>query len=264
MEGTAECAAASGRLLDWYLAGADAGARMLYPEQGAAAGAGVGAGGLRDRCRGTGLARPGARRPHRGRQAGRRPAGDEAGAWLLADTLRGYFWLRMCTAEWLSVSDAGLAAAREAGTRPGKPPRELCLADLHRLQGGYEVAIEHYSRATALARQGGWHDGESALLTNLGTAYFWLGRLSAAADHWQQGLELATRTGRTAGSAATLGNLGLVYWLQGDLERAAEHHGRALATCSGNSAPARTRRSTWRTSARHTTCWVASTPPTTT
>ena len=36
-------------------------------------------------------------------------------AWLLTDALRGCYWLRRHTAEWLAVARVGLAAARDPG-----------------------------------------------------------------------------------------------------------------------------------------------------
>ncbi|MGW4213842.1 AfsR/SARP family transcriptional regulator [Lentzea sp. NPDC004789] len=150
-------------------------------------------------------------------------------AWQLTASLRLYFWLRMCTVEWLAVATAGLDAATAAGDLPGQAAATLCLADLHRLHGRYRVAIDHYTRAAALARSGGWLDGAAVALSNLGTAHFWLGDLAQAEVHYRQGLDVAVRTGRVAGESNTLGNLGLVYELQGELGRAVEHHGRALA-----------------------------------
>jgi DNA-binding SARP family transcriptional activator/tetratricopeptide (TPR) repeat protein len=161
-----------------------------------------------------------------------RPAADHSPAriaWQLTASLRLYFWRRMCTVEWLAIATAGLDAATAAGDLPGQAAATLCLADLHRLRGRYRVAIDHYTRAAALARSGGWLDGAAVALSNLGTAHFWLGDLAQAAEHYRQGLDVAVSTGRVAGEANTLGNLGLVYELQGELGRAVEHHGRALA-----------------------------------
>ncbi|HYS35434.1 MAG TPA: BTAD domain-containing putative transcriptional regulator [Pseudonocardiaceae bacterium] len=229
VESAAEREAATGRLLNWYLRGTDAAARTLYPDK--------------QRLPIPVSPRPAFRtdaealawldgeRPGlvaAARLALEQPATRKT-AWLLTDSLRGYFWRRMCTVEWLAIAEAGLAAARSASYQVGQAVAELCLADLHRLQGRYEVAIGHYTQAASLARTGGWDAGEGILLNSLGVAHFWLGQLPQAADFWQQRLDVATRTGHRVGAAATFGNLGLVYWLQGELDRAAEHHARALA-----------------------------------
>ncbi len=151
-----------------------------------------------------------------------------AAAWVIADALRGYFWLRMYTLDWLDVAVAGLAAATAAGDLAGQAAARLSLGDVHGRQGRYDEAIAHYRRALELNRACGWTDGESAALGNLGNVYWWAGRLPEAADHYAQALALAEATGRVAGQAVNLGNLGAVYWDLGDLERSADHHRRAL------------------------------------
>jgi DNA-binding SARP family transcriptional activator/tetratricopeptide (TPR) repeat protein len=151
-----------------------------------------------------------------------------AAAWMIADALRGYFWLRMYTLDWLDVAAAGLAAATTAGDLAGQAAAQLSLGDVHGRQGRYDDAIAHYRQALQLNRDCGWTDGESAALGNLGNVYWWAGRLPEAADHYAQALALAEATGRVAGQAVNLGNLGAVYWDLGDLERSAEHHRRAL------------------------------------
>ncbi|WP_328475066.1 tetratricopeptide repeat protein [Actinoplanes sp. NBC_00393] len=151
-----------------------------------------------------------------------------AAAWIIADALRGYFWLRMYTLDWLDVATAALAAATTAGDLAGQAAARLSLGDVHGRQGRYDEAIEHYRQAVQLNRACGWTDGESAALGNLGNVYWWAGRLPEAAEHYAQALALAEATGRVAGQAVNLGNLGAVYWDLGDLERSAEHHHRAL------------------------------------
>jgi tetratricopeptide (TPR) repeat protein len=150
-------------------------------------------------------------------------------AWLLADVLRGYFWLRMDTVAWLSVAHAGLRAATAAGSELGQAAAHLSLADVRRCQGRYEQAIEHYAEAATLSERAGWPEGQAGALGNLGSAYFWLGRLNEAADRYAEALEMARREGRLSAQAIRLGNLGLVYWLLGRLEDAADHQRQALA-----------------------------------
>ncbi|MFD9700044.1 BTAD domain-containing putative transcriptional regulator [Lentzea sp. NPDC059081] len=208
-----------GPLFDFYLRGVDACARTLYPEkvrlplpEAPALATAAEALAWLDTERANLVAAA---------QHGPPPV-----AWLLADSLRGYFWLRMCTVEWQAIAAAALAAAGDDPTAVAAA--ELCAADLHRLLGHYDVAIGHYTTSADAAETAGWLEGATAALSNLGTAYFWQGRLPEAAERYRQGLETALRTGRLAGAASTLGNLGLVHQLQGDLDRAAEHHLRAL------------------------------------
>jgi DNA-binding SARP family transcriptional activator/Tfp pilus assembly protein PilF len=149
-------------------------------------------------------------------------------AWLLADALRGYFWLRMYGLDWLEVASAGLAAATAAGDVAGQAAAHLSLGDLHSRQARYDTAIDHYGEAVVLNRQIGWTDGESAALGCLGNVRRWAGDLPAAAEHYAQALALAERTGRVGGQAANLANLGVVNADLGQLARSADYYRRAL------------------------------------
>jgi DNA-binding SARP family transcriptional activator/tetratricopeptide (TPR) repeat protein len=149
-------------------------------------------------------------------------------AWLLADALRGYYWLGVDFVEWEVIASAGLAAADRAGATAGRAATELSLADLCRTRGRSAEAIDHYRQAVAHAAAAGWSDGEGSALGNLGSAYFWRGELSDAAAYYQRAYEFAVRTGRVGGQGVRLGNLGLVSFLLGDLTDAADYHARAL------------------------------------
>ena len=155
--------------------------------------------------------------------------GLQAAAWLLADSLRGYFWLRMHTVDWLTVARAGLAAAEADGDLRGQAAARLSLADLHNRQGRYQQAVEHYSRASRLARESGWPEGESTTPSNLGIVYWQSGRLREAADHLTRALEIDRETGWLAGQAVKHGNLGNLYLELGSLPEATDHLTQALA-----------------------------------
>jgi tetratricopeptide (TPR) repeat protein len=224
--------AALGRLLDWYLQVADAAARLLYPEK-------------------TRLPLPPLEiQPPQVSFADRAHAlawldaersnlvaavqyaaahGPRPAAWLIADTLRGYFVLGRFPAEWLAVARAGLAAA-EADDQPrAQAAAYLSLADLGVAQSRYEQATRDYLRALPLARRSGWLHGEAAALGSLGMVYQQSGRLQEASQHHARALALDGQTGCLAGQAVNLGNLGLVSWLMGRLEQAADYDLRALA-----------------------------------
>jgi DNA-binding SARP family transcriptional activator len=219
--------AALGRLYDHYLRTADAAARLLYPQHlrlpptvapldlfadDTAASAWLDA----ERANLVATVRHTA-------TFGPRPV-----AWLLADTLRGYFWLRMHPVDWQTVAYAGLAAA-EADREPrAQAAALLSLATLQWRQSRYRRAIEYYTRALDLAREAQWLDGESSALGNLGVVYRLSGRSEQAVTCHVQALDIARRTGRLPGQAMNLANLGLLYWDLGELERAAEHHTEAL------------------------------------
>jgi DNA-binding SARP family transcriptional activator/Tfp pilus assembly protein PilF len=224
--------AATGRLYDWYLHAVDAAARLLYPEK------------LRLPLPPTETKRPSAtfddharaltwldaERPNlvaivsHAAEHGPRPV-----AWLLADALRGYCWLRMHTVDWLAVAHAALTAAEADGDLRAQAAAQLSIADAHERQSQSHRAIDHYTRALILNRQTRWPEGQIAVLGNLGNAYWRSGRLQEAADHYTQALTIARQTGWLAGQAVRLGNLGIVYHDLGRLQQAADHYTQALA-----------------------------------
>ncbi|MFJ7213359.1 tetratricopeptide repeat protein [Amycolatopsis sp. NPDC098790] len=211
------------RLYDWYLRTVDAAARLLYPhmlrlplpETGTPfAGLGEAANWL-DAERGNLVAAI--------RAAGPRPR-----AWLLADALRGYFWMGMRRVEWAAAAEAGLAAAEAAGDARACAVSRLSLADLNFRQGRYRPAVRHYTAALLLARRAGWAEAQAAVLGNLGCVYWQSGRLAAAASRFERGLALSRRLGQVAGEAVAFANLGLVHWEMGRLAAAADHYAQAL------------------------------------
>ncbi|MFI5592008.1 BTAD domain-containing putative transcriptional regulator [Amycolatopsis sp. NPDC051758] len=216
------------RLFDWYLGAVDGAARLLYPHM------------LRlpvPETRGpagiTELAEASAwLDAERGNlvAAVRHAAhsGPAPMAWLLADALRGYFWVCMRRVEWLATAEAGLAAAEAAGDPRAQAATRLSLADLHFRQGRYRPAVRHYTAALLFARQAGWVEAQAAVLGNLGCVYWQSGRLADAASRFERGLALSRRTGQPAGEAVAFGNLGLVHWEMGRLARAADHYAQAL------------------------------------
>jgi tetratricopeptide (TPR) repeat protein/transcriptional regulator with XRE-family HTH domain len=233
----AERDAAVGRLLGWYLHAADAAARELYPQMlrlsvaaavvapgSARPGPGPGAGGRAGALAWLDRERPNlvAAVQHAARH------GPWSLAWLLADTLRGYFWLRRHTVDWLAVGRAGLDAARRGGDAAAQTLMRLSLGDAHASIGQYAEAIEHYAAGLAMARQAGWTDCQAAMLGNLGLLYWEIGDPRKAADHQTQALALYRRTGRVAGLAATLGNLAVAERALGELRQAAEHQAQSL------------------------------------
>ena len=156
-------------------------------------------------------------------ERGPRPA-----AWLLADALRGYFWVRGHTFDWLEVARCGLAAAQAEGDQQGRASAELSLANAYLGLTRYDEAVAHSEMAARLAQDSGWLEGNAAALGNVGLAYWQLGRLTDAAERYRQALEVNRRIGRLTGLAINLSNLGIVYRELGRLELAVEHSTEAL------------------------------------
>jgi DNA-binding SARP family transcriptional activator/tetratricopeptide (TPR) repeat protein len=222
--------AAAGRLFDHYVAGADAAAKVLYPQM----------------LRLSSEAKP----------AEETTAGDpeEASAWLdaeranlvavvrhtaehgpwpvawrLSDTLRMYFYLRMHAIDWLAVATAGLAAATADDNPQAQAAAHHSLALLYGRQSRFDQAIRHYDQAIDLARRAGWLDGEATAHNNLGIVYANTGRPRQAADHYARTLVIKRRADHASGEAAALGNLGALSAELGRLPEAVEHSTQALA-----------------------------------
>ncbi len=87
-------------------------------------------------------------------------------AWLLADSLRAYFDLRKHIMEWETVARAGLAAATTQQDARAQLACEVSLAVIHDRRGLPRLAIDHYTRVLALARQTGWLSAQAATLDN--------------------------------------------------------------------------------------------------
>jgi DNA-binding SARP family transcriptional activator/tetratricopeptide (TPR) repeat protein/DNA-binding XRE family transcriptional regulator len=232
--GPSERDAALGRLLDWYLRTTDSAARLLYPGMlrlplgSRPGGDTASAAGFADAA--TAVAWLDAERANLVAAVQHAAEhGPQLAAWLLADALRGYFWLRRWTVEWAVAAGAGLAAAERAGDLPAQAAGQLSLGGASQTMGNHPQAVHHYTRALTLARQAGWTDGHANALSNLGVVHWWSGNLRQAADHHAQALTLSRQTGRLGGQANTLLNLGLVQRDLGRLQEAAGHQTQAVA-----------------------------------
>src|SRR5439155_10748671 len=142
-DGTRERAAALERLLDWYLCAADRAAALLYPgmlrlplpamepvptvEFGAPAEAVA--------WLDTELANLIAAVQHAAEH------GPHRTSWLLADSLRGYFWLRRSTVDWLEIAGAARSAAERAGDVRAQAAAEHGLGGAYQGAGRYQEAI---------------------------------------------------------------------------------------------------------------------------
>ncbi|MBP2330477.1 DNA-binding SARP family transcriptional activator/tetratricopeptide (TPR) repeat protein [Kibdelosporangium banguiense] len=196
------------RLLSHYLASADAAARMLYPEKLRLPVPAHDPVSFEDHAQAMAWL-DGERRNLVAAIRFAAGNGRRAIACLLADTLRGYFDIRMYTVDWLAVAQIGLNCA-EPGDGRAQAAAQLSLALLAWKQSRHDQAVEHYTHALALTQSVGWLAGHGAALGNLGKVYADLGRLELAAEHHAQALAIDRRTGELTAQAIKLGNLGEV------------------------------------------------------
>ncbi|MEV8634547.1 tetratricopeptide repeat protein [Streptosporangium sp. NPDC051023] len=152
-------------------------------------------------------------------------------AWLIADTLRGYFFMRHSSVDWATVAEAGLAAAEAEGDRKAQAVLQLSLAGLHGFQGRQRQAIRHYTLSLELAERARWREGQAAVLGNLGVTHADLGMLAQASDYLRRAFDLNLALGSEERQAVNLGNLGCVYLEMGRLAQAADCLDRSLAVC---------------------------------
>jgi tetratricopeptide (TPR) repeat protein/transcriptional regulator with XRE-family HTH domain len=150
-------------------------------------------------------------------------------AWLLADTLRSYFWMRMHLVDWVHAARTALAAAEAEGALVAQAAALLSLGDAYGRQGRNSDSIGYYLRALELSRRAGWSAGEAALGVCLGSSYRAVGRLAEAVSRLRRALDLYRESGARYGEAVALGCLGRTYHQMGRLSEAARNHHRALA-----------------------------------
>ncbi|HEY0803556.1 MAG TPA: BTAD domain-containing putative transcriptional regulator [Pseudonocardiaceae bacterium] len=158
-------------------------------------------------------------------------------AWRLADLLRGYFWLRRCTAEWLSAAGDALRAAQADGDQMAQASAWMSSAMAHWTVSSLTKAVDHYQQALRLAGEIGWVEGQAGLLGNLAGVYLERGELDRAESSYKQALELSTKFGRQVARAMALSNLGNLYCELGSLRQAAAHFAEALAVYDVVDAP---------------------------
>lgn len=142
-------------------------------------------------------------------------------AWLLTDALRGCYWLRRHTAEWLAVARVGLAAAAEHGDAGASAAMHLSLGTAHWGTGDYRAAAEHFEHAVEFSRAAGDRFREFSTLGNLGGVYAELGSLEEAVQCFRSELAYYAEIGDTARRARSLGNLGQTEMRLGRLVEAA-------------------------------------------
>jgi DNA-binding SARP family transcriptional activator len=226
---TAACDTARMRLLDHYLHRADEAAGLLYPQMVRlpVPDPCVRTAGFEDAARA--LAWLDAERANLVAAIGTvAEPGPQRLSWLLADAMRGYFWLRRHPVEWLATAGRARTMAVEQHEPRAQAAAELSLGLAHYSQGRFTEATQHYSAALELARRTGWLEGQAASLGNLGNVESDLGRLSVAAHYQSEAMRL-NRLAWRPGQAANLNSLGAVYREWGELDKAANLYAQALA-----------------------------------
>ncbi|WP_412539593.1 BTAD domain-containing putative transcriptional regulator [Longispora sp. K20-0274] len=226
-EEPADRSAAERRLHLWYGDAAHTAAHVLHPQMlrlPRAAGPVTGAAGFDTHAQA--LAWLDAERVNLVAAIASPPAGLPSVAWLLADSLRGYFWLRKLTVDWFAAAESSLASATAAGEPRARAAAHLSLSLANATLSRHDRALEHGRTALELSREHGFTDYEVVLLANRGRILSEMGRIEESA----RTLELALRFDLTPQvRASILANLGIALLEQGQLHRAAAELSTALS-----------------------------------
>jgi DNA-binding SARP family transcriptional activator len=220
--------AASDRLLDWYLNGADASRKALYPAMVALP-----------------LPETSGERTELTAEAAAQWFEDEwenliaavehaaahgrpRFAWLVADATRGYAWLHMLGDDGIRIGKAALAAATGAEDPLGQASAALALAAGMMRASQHDGAVEHFRDAADYARRAGWGPGEAAAEANLSMVCHRQGRMREGLAHAHAALRAFRAIGEQRSEAPTLHNLGLLHSLVGELDTGIDYLERSL------------------------------------
>lgn len=188
-----DAAAAWARLCDWYLATAEAAARLDGPNPVPLPHP-VPTGG--DRFRTATQARTWLDAERANLVAAAvRAAGPFS--WHLADTLMTYFQRGQHIREWEAATTAGLRAAEAVGYRLGEAAMHHSLASAHQRRSGPLVAIEHLTAALDRYRGEDAAAATAVTLCNLGYNHFLSGDLRAALVTLDRGITVIRQLDRS-------------------------------------------------------------------
>ncbi|MEV0425636.1 BTAD domain-containing putative transcriptional regulator [Micromonospora sp. NPDC050495] len=133
----------------------------------------------------------------------------------LADSL--FLFFEMCghVEDWMTVDQAGLAAAERLGDDIARARllHDLAVARFHLHDTGEAHRLLRDS--LAVSRAAGDDDGQSRALNQLGVLHGTAGRYDEAVASFEHALRLRRRLGNLRSCAATMGNIGMVHRLAG-------------------------------------------------
>jgi tetratricopeptide (TPR) repeat protein/transcriptional regulator with XRE-family HTH domain len=128
-----------------------------------------------------------------------------------------------------ALHQTALAVAKRAGDRVGQAGGLNHLGILHQMKGDFPAATTSLAQAAELYRDLGDQCGQARVLTQLAYLRSQAGDYPAASATVQRALALACGSGDRRGQADALNNLGLVQQLTGDYAAAAANQQQALA-----------------------------------
>ncbi|MEV4465905.1 BTAD domain-containing putative transcriptional regulator [Micromonospora echinofusca] len=155
----------------------------------------------------------------------------------LADSLFLFFEMRGHVGDWITVDQAGIAAAERLGDRVAQAGllHDLAVAyfHLHRT----EEATRLLRRGLEISRAVGDDEGQARALNQLGVLHGMAGEYEESAECFTRSLRLRQRLGDLRSCAATKGNIGMAYRLAGRYEESIRHCRAAARLARRSAAP---------------------------
>ncbi|WP_233221307.1 ATP-binding protein [Streptomyces carminius] len=124
-------------------------------------------------------------------------------------------------ADWITVADAGLAAARRLGDRPGEATLLHCLGFAHRQLNHLTEAARCHERSLAVRRELGDEPGEAEALNALGLVCLRGRRLDRAEERFDRAIGIFRRLGAVRRELVALANRAETRHAAGRPDRAA-------------------------------------------
>jgi len=105
---------------------------------------------------------------------------------------------------------------------------QLEIADVYRLQGRFELSLQEYGKALALAQNNGDDQGGMRVEADIGNLYLTEQQPAAALGHYKRSVELAEKIGNQDGVARALAGLGSAHFAEMNNDAALDAYSKAL------------------------------------
>jgi tetratricopeptide (TPR) repeat protein/transcriptional regulator with XRE-family HTH domain len=149
-------------------------------------------------------------------------------AMLIPAAMADFLWTRGYWDQALGLHQTAVAAARQAGDRPGEARALILLGPMQVMTNDLAGATASFQQALALYRDLGDRAGQGEAISGIGFVHGQTGNFAAAAASQRQALGVFRDLGDRRGQADALNELGTASWLTGDYPAAAAHIEQAL------------------------------------
>jgi DNA-binding SARP family transcriptional activator/tetratricopeptide (TPR) repeat protein len=154
-----------------------------------------------------------------------------AATWQLGNALRGYLHQSRHNADATAVAQASLSAAQATGVPGAVVTARLALALAFQCSGDLSGAIRENHTAQREAHRMAWPEAEAAALVNLGAIGWRGGDIRAAARYFRRALTTLPAGAWPAAEITAAANLGMAYRMLGRPGRAVATFTTSLTRC---------------------------------